>query len=112
MHEYSGIDAVNIGPVGHGIPPLPFYVVFELNTDRAVIPACVDTTVDFAALKNESPPFAKRYKCLHVFKIRRLCCCLVFGHRQKLTRTGARSQIYRRWIWYINQHLDRLDARS
>jgi hypothetical protein len=48
------------------LPPGFLYPALELNAHRAEIPKTVDSTVDFAVLKDEPPPLAQTYERLHV----------------------------------------------
>ena len=49
----------------HVCPPGFFYIAFEFDTKRSVIPTAVHAAIDLAGLKQEPASFAKRYDLLH-----------------------------------------------
>ena len=68
-----GLDEFVV-PLAHIAPPGVFDVAFQLNTQRAIVPKTIESTVDFAGLKHESTSLAERHKFFHlhaetVFKV-------------------------------------------
>ncbi len=50
----------------HVVPPGFFDIAFQFNAQGTVIPETVQAAVDFARLKNKTPPLAQRDEFIHV----------------------------------------------
>jgi hypothetical protein len=62
VHKYTAIEADNVIPhLYDRLPPSASDVIFQFDTERAVVIAACQSAVDFAGLKDKSPSLAKRY---------------------------------------------------
>src|ERR1051325_4668323 len=67
MHDDRGIESDHVLPTVHVVaPPDALPVVLELYAKRAIVPARTGAAVNFARLKNESAPLAKRHDGFHL----------------------------------------------
>ena len=64
--EDGAVESEHVVAFLHGFtPPEVFEVAFEFCAERAVIPAAIESAVEFSSLKNEAAAFAQRYDFLH-----------------------------------------------
>jgi hypothetical protein len=64
--EHYQYDEINVVPFLHrALPPEVLEVLFELNSERAVVPATVQATIKFGGLKDETLAFAKGNDFFH-----------------------------------------------
>ena len=78
--NYRRVDADHVvAPTHHVLPPLPTHVLFELDSQRAVVPGRPGAPVDLRRRENKSPTlgeiddgiYAGSHKTLH---FRSACC--------------------------------------
>ena len=50
----------DVVPAGHRLPPVQLYFEFEVGTQWPIVPARVESAIDFAALKEKAAPLAER----------------------------------------------------
>ena len=68
VHEYRGVYAHDIVvQLGHGVPPISFDVVFQLDAHLPVVVHGTQSVVYLAGRKYESVLFAVRYQFLEQF---------------------------------------------
>jgi hypothetical protein len=66
MHDDGSIETDHVGTALNEFPPPhPLDLVLELDTERAVVPAGPDASVDLAGLKHEATPLAERNERIH-----------------------------------------------
>ena len=84
IHEDGGVQTHVVGVLlNEFLPPSLLDVVFQLHTQRAVVPGVGQAAVDFAARENEAAAFAQGNDLIHGF-------LLVIHNRF--------SFFYRRWL--------------
>ncbi len=67
VHKYAAIEADNVVPhLYDRLPPRASDVIFQFDTERAVVIAACQSAVDFAGLKDEAPSLAKRYDVIEL----------------------------------------------
>ena len=65
MHKNSGIDTDYIlTQLGHALPPVVLYILFELAAHLTIIVDSLQSIVDLTAGKNKSVLFGMRNYCL------------------------------------------------
>ena len=68
VHKDRGVKTYVIGAfLNECFPPSAFYVVFEFNTERAVVPGVGKTAVNFRTCVNKAAAFAKCDDFFHCF---------------------------------------------
>ena len=68
VHQDSAVHANIIGAfLDEFLPPCFFYVIFQLNANRTVIPCVCQTAVNFRAGIDETPVFCQRNNFFHRF---------------------------------------------
>ena len=66
IHEDGAVHADHVVALPHhDAPPIVLQVPLQLDAQRAVIPAAIEPSVDFARLKNKTAPFAKADDFFH-----------------------------------------------
>ena len=68
VHQDGAVQTdVVWGLLDKAFPPGAFDVVFQLNTQRTVVPCVGKTSVDFGACKDKASAFAQRNDFFHCF---------------------------------------------
>ena len=68
VHQDGAVQTdVVWGLLDKAFPPGAFDVVFQLNTQRTVVPCVGKTAVDFGACKDKASAFAQRNDFFHCF---------------------------------------------
>ena len=79
IHQNCAVKTNVVGAFGDKfLPPCCLNVVFQLDTQRAVVPSVCKTAVDFTAGEDETAVFAEGYKFVH--------CEFAFCHKHLLLR--------------------------
>jgi len=65
VHEDRRIDALHVFPVRHRAPPGLLDVAQQFDTQRTIVPAAIEATVDLGTLEDESLAFAQGDEFLH-----------------------------------------------
>ena len=66
IHNDGGVQPDYIvSLVDHRFPPLFFDIVFELDSQRAIVPEALQTSVDFGARVHKSPSFTQANDFVH-----------------------------------------------
>src|SRR5476651_2073075 len=70
MCQNRTVNADNVVALAdHDAPPIILQITLQLDPERTVIPAAIQSAVDFARLENESPPLAQADDSLHSLRI-------------------------------------------
>ncbi len=66
VHEDAGVETLDVGTVGHHIPPPALLdVALEFHPERPVVPDGAKSPIDFGRLVDEASPLAERDQLLH-----------------------------------------------
>ena len=68
--EDGAVEADDVIAFAHVFaPPVVFEVALQLGAERAVVPAAVESTVDFSGLEDEAAALAQADNLLHFFGV-------------------------------------------